>query len=300
MASPIITGIGFSTKVGSQGLVELDSTLARFEELGMEFAELSLFDEDLICGGHVLEAQLERLKTICKRRDLRYTVHGPLCANFMDEAHLALHQAVCRAMLEVCADIDSHLLVLHGGRAMTDQPDEIDRLRQIEREALYDLGEYAAQLGVKIALENLFVEQSQHYTHDPYQLAQTLAAIDHPFVCATLDFSHAYIMATVRQIDYIEALTQLAPYVNHLHVHDSFGRPSTLMTRIGAERMAYGMGDLHLPIGWGSIPWQRLSEQLRFRPETAMIVELPWRYWAELESCLSAARELQDQFNRRG
>jgi hypothetical protein len=35
------------------------------------------------------------------------------------------------------------------------------------------------------------------------RLARAIAEIDHPQVCGTLDFSHAYIMTTWRGMDYI-------------------------------------------------------------------------------------------------
>ncbi|MGF1525563.1 MAG: sugar phosphate isomerase/epimerase family protein [Candidatus Competibacterales bacterium] len=300
MAQATITGIGFSTKVGSQGLLDLDATLARFEEQGVDFAELSLFDEDLICGGRILTQQLERLKVICqRRRGLKYTVHGPLGANFMDEPHLDLHLDVCRAMVEICAAIHSDVLVIHAGRAHGRALDDLERLKAVEREALRALGDFAAPLGVRLAVENLFLEDEHHYTHDPVQLAETLAALDHPQICATLDFSHAYITTTFKGQNYLEALGALAPLVNHLHAHDSFGRPKTVATRLTAERMAYGQGDLHLPLGWGNIPWQTLAETLDFRPNTALIVELPARYWSEMDLCIRQARAFQTTVNAR-
>jgi sugar phosphate isomerase/epimerase len=131
------------------------------------------------------------------------------------------------------------------------------------------------------------------------KLAQVIAEIDHPQVCGTLDFSHAYIMTTFRGMDYREALRAFAPWTNHLHVHDSFGRPTTMGGfYTHAERIAFGMGDLHLPMGWGDIPWEAILPELPFRPGTVMIVELPPRHWAELESCADTARRFMDLMNR--
>ena len=55
------------------------------------------------------------------------------------------------------------------------------------------------------------------------RLARAIAEIDHPQVCGTLDFSHAYIMTTWRGMDYLEALRAFAPCTNLPHAHDSFG-----------------------------------------------------------------------------
>jgi sugar phosphate isomerase/epimerase len=118
-------------------------------------------------------------------------------------------------------------------------------------------------------------------------------------VCGLLDFSHAHIMAQFRGLDFVETLAAFAPQVNHLHVHDSFGRPTSIdgFFRF-AEKIAFGMGDLHLPMGWGDLPWDAVLPRLRLRPETVLIVELAQRHFAELESCAATARRFMDAVNR--
>ena len=161
------------------------------------------------------------------------------------------------------------------------------------------MADVAARYDIRIALETQFVEEAQRYTADPVRLAEAIAAIDHPQVCGTLDFSHSYLMTTFRGMDYLEALRAFAPWTNHLHVHDSFGRPTTMARFVShAERIAFGMGDLHLPMGWGDIPWETILPQLAFRPGTVMIVELPPRHLAELESCAETARRFMEIVNQ--
>ena len=186
----------------------------------------------------------------------------------------------------------------HPGKVPAAPAAQLERLHGIERDALRELGEVAAGYDVKIAVENLFVEDAMSYTPDPARLAREIAAIDHPNVCGLLDFSHAYIMAQFRGLDYLEALEAFAPAVNHLHVHDSLGRPRSIggFYRF-AEQIAFGMGDLHLPMGWGDIPWDAILPQLRLRAGTVMIVELPERYWAELDQCAATARRFMDMIN---
>jgi sugar phosphate isomerase/epimerase len=105
-------------------------------------------------------------------------------------------------------------------------------------------------------------------------------------------------MARFRGQDYLETLEAFAPCVNHLHVHDSFGRPTSIEGFYRpAEQIAFGMGDLHLPMGWGDIPWDTILPRLRFRPGTVMIVELFERYWAELDQCAATARRFMAMVN---
>ncbi len=37
-----------------------------------------------------------------------------------------------------------------------------------------------------------------------------------------------------------------------------------------AEATALGIGDLHLPIGWGDIPWEEIFSELTFLPDTTL------------------------------
>jgi sugar phosphate isomerase/epimerase len=295
-----IAGFGFCTDEVRPDLSDLDAQLARIEATGASHCELSLYELDLVVGGRVLPERRRLLERICARRALKYTVHGVLAVNFMDEVHLDAHKAVCRAMLELCAAVGASVMAHHPGRLPATHAAHLERLHGIERDALRAMGDVAAAYGVKIAVENLFVEDAREYTPDPVRLAKEIAAIDHPHVCGLLDFSHAYIMAQFRGTDYLETLQAFAPQVNHLHVHDSLGRP----TSIGgfyrfAEQIAFGMGDLHMPLGWGDIPWDAILPGLPLRPGTVMIVELQERYWAELEQCAATARRFMDMVNGR-
>ena len=292
-----IAGFGFCTDEVRPDLSDLDAQLARIEATGASHCELSLYELDLVVG-RVLPERRRLLERICARRALKYTVHGVLAVNFMDEVHLDAHKAVCRAMLELCDAVGASVMAHHPGRLPATHAAHLERLHGIERDALREMGDVAAGYGVKIAVENLFVENARDYTPDPVRLAKEIAAIDHPHVCGLLDFSHAYIMAQFRGTDYLETLQAFAPAVNHLHVHDLLGRP----TSIGgfyrfAERIAFGMGDLHMPLGWGDIPWDAILPGLPLRPGTVMIVELQERYWAELEQCAATARRFMDMVN---
>ena len=293
-----IAGFGFCTDEVRPDLSDLDAQLARIEATGASHCELSLYELDLVVGGRVLPERRRLLERICARRALKYTVHGVLAVNFMDEVHLDAHKAVCRAMLELCDAVGASVMAHHPGRLPATHAAHLERLHGIERDALREMGDVAAAYGVRIAVENLFVENARDYTPDPVRMAKEIVAIDHAHVCGLLDFSHAYIMAQFRGTDYLETLQAFAPVVNHLHVHDSLGRP----TSVGgfyrfAEQIAFGMGDLHMPLGWGDIPWDAILPGLPLRPGTVMIVELQERYWAELEQCAATARRFMDMVN---
>lgn len=298
----IITAIGFSTGVSGKGdLSRLDASLSRIAALGADAAELSLYGEDLIAGGRLLPDRVHKLEQITRRHDLRYTVHGQIVSNFMDEQNLHLQKAVVRAMLELCDQVGVGVLVHHCGKAaMTDEAGR-DRLDAIEREALAELADVARGYGVKLAFENIFAMDDSEYRQTPAEVADTVRALNHPNLCTLIDFSHAYIESTRRGLDWRAQIRSMASATGHLHVHDSFGRPYT-MTRFyePSEAVALGIGDLHLPLGWGDIAWEEIFTELRFQPDTVMILELNAdRYDAELGNSLARARRLADLVNQR-
>ena len=222
----IIAGFGFDTDRAAPDLSDLDEVLARIAASGASHAELSLCNHELVAGGRILAERRRRLEQICARHSLAYTAHGTLVVNFMDEAHLDLHKAVCRSMLELCDAVGASVMVQHPGLVPAKPAAALERLHAIECLALREMGDLAARYGVKIALETLFVEDAQRYTADPVRLAAAIAEIDHPQVCGTLDFSHAYIMTTFRGMDYLKALRAFAPWANPAAGVRAVGEPS--------------------------------------------------------------------------
>ncbi|MDJ0894753.1 MAG: sugar phosphate isomerase/epimerase [Alphaproteobacteria bacterium] len=299
MSEPTIAGFGFSAMGGSPNFERLPGSLDRFEALDAKFVELSLYDEDLVADARIIPERMATLKRICADRPFGYTVHGPICLNFMDVDHLGQHEHVCRTYLEACAELDARTLVLHTGRVPAADPEHLDSLYARQRETFARMGDVAEGLGVRIAVENVFVEDPNWHTAHPARLAEELAAIDHSHITGTLDFSHAFIQTTFESRDFFADVSAFAPQVNHLHVHDSFGAPKRMATRFMSESLAYGLGDLHLPIGWGAIQWDALLAQCRFRSGTVLMIELNQRYWSELGACADAARRFVKLLNDR-
>lgn len=287
-----IAGFGFSSVEAAPDLADLDANLARIEATGASHCELCLFAHDLIAGGRLIPDRVERLRRICAARTLAYTVHGALAVNFMDTANLDLHEAVCAAMLELCGAVGAGVMVHHPGIVPAATPEALDDLHARERDGLRRMGDRAARLGVRIAVETLFVEEEERYTADAFRLASEIERIDHPNVVGTLDVSHTYIMSTFRGLDFRAAAKRFAAVAGHVHVHDSFGRPRTLKGFTRAEDVAFGQGDLHLPLGWGDIPWDDLMPDLAFLPGTVLNVELPTRFWSELDAVAERMRRL--------
>ena len=300
MGTPLIAGVGFATIGERPDLSGLDQALGRIEEAGATHAEMALFAADLIADGRILPGPRRRLEAICARRGLAYTAHGILAVNFMDEANLDRHKAVCRATIELAAAVGVTVLVQHPGMLVAPLPAaEIERLHALERDAWSAMGDHAGRFGLKIAIETLFVEHEREYTAAPARLAAEIAAIAHPQVTGTLDVSHSYLMSSFRGESLENAVRAFAPVTGHFHLHDSFGRPPGNLCGFytDSERVAFGVGDLHLPFGWGDIPFETLLPGLPVQRGSVLTVELPERYWSELDACARFALGLMERMN---
>ncbi|APH73578.1 hypothetical protein [Aquibium oceanicum] len=82
----------------------------------------------------------------------------------------------------------------------------------------------------------------------------------------------------------------LAPWGRHLHVHDSFGRQDDIWMYTHGERIAYGHGDLHLPVGWGDNPRETIIAECEF-PN----IELQARHWHSARETADATNSLAER-----
>ncbi|HZV21329.1 MAG TPA: TIM barrel protein, partial [Hyphomicrobiales bacterium] len=137
-----------------------------------------------------------------------------------------------------------------------------------------------------------FAASPKDHTALPSRLAREIEAIGHPNVRGCLDFSHGAIRCAAEGADFISEAKALASVAKHLHLHDSFGDPLQLRTYLRSERVAYGLGDLHLPIGWGNLPWHRMMKELTFEEDVIFNLELALPYWFMLEDSIAQMREM--------
>lgn len=288
-----IIGTGFNSGSVDGELDSLKVDLRRLAGLGVDTVELGVTTVDLIAGGRIIKERAERLVALTGQFDFRYTVHGLVSSNFMDPATCRYQIDAAKALVELCDRIGARILVQHGGCLRADQIFDRAGADAREREALLDLAEFARPYGVRIALENIFTTEPGQYRQTPAEIAETVRALNHPNVVALIDFSHAYLESAYRGLDFREQLRAMAPVTGHLHVHDSFGRPQGFYKGFHPqENTAMGIGDLHMPLGWGDIDWEGIFSELEFLPETVLMMEIGSRYRNEQPESLERARKL--------
>jgi sugar phosphate isomerase/epimerase len=288
-----IIATGFNTGSEDGELYSLEADLRRLADLGVDTVELGVTGIDLIAGGRVIPERLDRFVAITREFGFRYTVHGLVSSNFMDPDTVRFQMDAAKALVEVCDRLGARILVQHGGHLRADQLHQRAHADIREREALYELGEFARPYGVRIAFENIFTTEPGQYRQTPAEVADTVKAVNHPNVVALIDFSHAYIESTYKGLDFRAQIAAMAPVTGHLHVHDSFGRPQAFYRGYHLqENTAMGIGDLHMPLGWGDIDWDSIMADLEVLPDTVMMMEIGQRYRSEQPESLAIARRL--------
>jgi len=294
--SHAVRGIGYSIRASSPDFEDLPAKLDEAERLGVDFVELPIFAWTLIANGKVMPDRMARLVEATRDRPFGYTVHGPLAINLMDvPARLARHEALLNAAIAVTGALGSSTLVVHAG-CVRDPEENIGVAYSRQRAALRRAGDAAGEAGVTLCVENIFRFAPMRETPTPARLAAEIDGVGHSHVRATLDISHAFLRCTDARLNLLDEIAVLAPYARHVHLHDSFGLALESWTMDEAERLALGEGDLHLPIGWGTIPWADVAARCRLDAGAILNLELHRRYWSELPAQITGLRSLAAGF----
>lgn len=274
---------------------DLSDLATRIDEVaatGITFVELPLYDLDCVIAGRIYRPQLEAVKRITANRGLTYTVHGPHPINFFDDVfRLPRHLDVLKASMDASAELGAVHYVVHAGMMPLIQSEGREAAYDRQREYLVRAGDHAKALGLYLCVENIFGDyHGKIHTPTPARLAKELQLINHSHVAATLDIGHAWIELTFHGLDLVSECGALAPYARHIHIHDGFGRQDDIWMYTESERLAFGHGDLHLPVGMGAVPWSTLFERCHFPDQSIFMIELSRRYWHWRQECVDAMK----------
>ena len=287
--------IGFTLKPRNGQIIDFEKQLILFEELGAGSVEIPIYELDVICGKKIVNDELRLLQKILKPSNLNFSLHGSMSVNLMDNIYLEDHKEVLKRDIEVCESINSQILVTHFGYtniANYNNKNLYEKLLKKQTEIYYEMAEYAKKHNVILAIENLFPFTSNSYAPLPSEIAKEIKYLDHPNARTTIDFSHAYLNCTHNKVNYMEQLKTMVPLTKHLHIHDSFGKLKVMDTYIHSEDVTYGQGDIHLPLGWGSIPFEKIFSTFSFSPNIFLNFELSKRYQGYFKSSFDAANNL--------
>lgn len=282
-------GISFGISAGPRRWARLEEGLGWIADQGYQLVEMNPHALAVIINGTVRPDVLADYVAVLKNFDLRYTIHGLNRLNLAYDPRRELCQQIMRCQIEVCRAVGAGILVYHSGLQALDlvqygvrrsllSDAELAEGAQLEVAALQTLAPLAADAGVIIGMENGDSHQWEHQLMAQFEqpraalskhharlhiapIVRQLAAIDHPNVGMTLDIAHLHIAAHDMGFDYLAAVTEAAPWVKHLHANDNFGRLDQGFDN-EVDRWAYGEADLHLPPGWGAIPYAEVFKRL--------------------------------------
>jgi sugar phosphate isomerase/epimerase len=234
----------------------LEQRLREAIDAGFTAVELSVSGLHCVLGGRLVERNTARIADICERYadSLTYSVHSPAVLDLRDQSDPALHQDILLACTQFTGAIGGKVLVVHYEARSEDAGIE----RQY-RAAIEQAAEVAGELQVILGIENIEVERSE-------RVVEFVDSMRHPFVRMTYDFAHNYLAGNLFGYDHVAAAEVCAPYTAHLHLTDNFGRFNK--ARLGdfnlyraipySNIIVAGLGDLHLPIGLGTLPFEQV------------------------------------------
>ncbi|GFN24240.1 sugar phosphate isomerase/epimerase family protein [Thermanaeromonas sp. C210] len=301
----LISGVGINAdSVALDGdLDTLERTLAFYEEVGFDYVELPLHGLDLIMAGEINAGNLAAVKKLLSKHRFKYTAHAPDYLNLMDIWSKVSHAEVFEACLEIAAEIGARVLVYHAGRVEPRKLKAIgasyEELLRQEIGILKGLAERAGKLGIKICIENgmgLKGETDLSYGIRARDLVRVVEEIGRPSIGITYDFGHGFLTASCNGWDLLGEVREVLPFLQHIHVHDNFGIMESKENRKYIDRLPFGLGDLHLPPGYGRIPYSSIFPLLSDYRGVFML-EINPRYWTSLKVVL---RKVQDLLAREG
>lgn len=284
--------IGYTLPHTGSALEEPGAALDEAVAAGVDTVEVALYALDLVVGGAIREATVARLGREITARGLGATVHGHIAINLMappEEA--ARHEAMARLNIAAAAALGARRLVIHCGTAT---PGTLPEARARQISALARLADAAAAEGLLLCVETTTVDPGEA-TLRPTDLAADLRAAAHPALAATLDFAHVALESARTGTDAMAEAAAILPVAPHLHLNDCFARPARRGAMLPAEALAYGMGDLHLPIGWGNLDWAGFAALPGWRGDAVLNLELHARHWEALGESLGRMRALARQ-----
>ncbi|WP_456368023.1 sugar phosphate isomerase/epimerase family protein [Thermococcus sp.] len=216
----------------------LASILADVKIKDYDFVSLFPHALGLIKNGSVVEKNLKSIETTLKGVGIDYTVRMPISVNLRDNIYYSRHFRVAKAVADVAIKLGAKIIIMQSGRT--------GRL-DLEIEAIQQLADMVAPFGIKIALENTFSVKDTLYVVD---------SVNRENVGFALDVAHAFLSAQGNEDKLLEDVKLGTDKTVILMIHDNFGK---LFPQVEPEdALAYGVGDLHLLPGEGSIPFGKV------------------------------------------
>ena len=245
-------GISFGKRVSIE---ELPGALKLAAKYNIDCIELTPELGPVLIGGSLNLKVLKTIKSILSDFPFGYTVHCPGMQNMRDLNNLEMQHDIFRSGLDFTKEIGGMVYVAHFS-----QKSEDERVEKVFEEGMAKMADYAGKVGVVIGVENIEIERVE-------PVLSLIGRIEHRYLQMTFDFAHSFLASKYYGYDFMESVKQAKPYIKHVHIHDNVGLydPDRLVNKQRSlkERLTVGRGDLHLPVGWGLIPYREVFDVLK-------------------------------------
>ena len=298
-------GIGINVKLINGSLVVLKNVLDRVKQVDFDVVELPLHGLDVIVGGRIRSKRLKEIKNILKDYPFTYSLHSPESLNLMNLREAEVEKSILRSSIGFAYEISVHILVYHPGRYKSEaeillnkqkrlKQKELENLKKIEQDILKSLSSTLKDANVILCMENArpFIgEKGYTYAEDIEELVKQVKEIDDENIRIALDFGHAYLSTSLYNKDFLKTISKVKPYLKHLHLHDNFGYLSYFQEKDQNLLIVNGRGDMHMPPGWGKIPFKKAIQVLN-PADCFFIIELRPRYFEYIKESKETLKTL--------
>jgi sugar phosphate isomerase/epimerase len=202
-------------------------------------------------GNYRLEQpeNLKKIREVIASTGLGITVHAPYgdlnLATLNDPIwHESIRQI--KRCIEHAGDITDRVTI-HPGYLSPASKLLPQKVWELQKEALRQIGKCAVEYGVLACLENM-ISQKEFLCRDAGELIGMAGGIEG--IGLTFDFGHAHTLAKVPEfLEYVAS-------ANHIHIHDN-----------------HGLSDEHLPLGAGTIDWKTVGKTIAARYSGVIVIE---------------------------
>ncbi len=273
-----------------------EESLERILANGLHAVELPIHGLELIRNGQLDGVRLSKYTKIIEQYPLHITTHAPYDLNVFREQDPDVEIDVLEASVDISGALGASVMTYHVGRFISEEQflyphewaewsiDEREHAMEMERELLQQIGDRAMGLGLMIGMENIrpFPDCLTYcYATDLDDLYEQVKMINHPSVGITLDVGHLHLSANLFDTNAIAQVERSARKIIHVHVHDNFGKPCYSVEKNQFSLLPFGRGDLHMPIGMGSVPMNPIAELILPHYDGIWLHEIRERYAQE-------------------
>jgi sugar phosphate isomerase/epimerase len=228
----------------------LRKELQRVENSGADCCELVMHGLDVVVGGRLNPSRVTTVLGFLRERKLEYTLHLPYELNLIDTDTLGIYTDVFKAGIEFARMANMSIIVFHAGITKRDDKDafraEAERVSRLAKEAD----------GITLCMENPVILSDEVFSagKSAESMIEFCERVNAPNCKLTFDVGHYYLRRNGNRDELLEAITKAMPYIGHIHLHDNCGIAIPMSEHGYNHRITSGAADLHLPLGWGTIP----------------------------------------------